>query len=295
MFLPKKILEEKLLAFLKEDLGLGDVTTNAMVPPSVEVEATVVAKEDGVAAGIEETLILLESLDLKAKAKVLDGEAFRKGSVLLEIAGDARTLLSVERVLLNLLSRMSGIATQTRKFVKKLRDANFRTLIASTRKTAPGLAYFDKKAVKIGGGDTHRLHLDSMVLIKDNHIAVMGSIGEAVKKARETVSFSQKIEVEVSSVEEAVEAAEAGADIIMLDNFSPAQAKKAVRTLEKKKLRKKVLVEASGGINENTILKYASAGVDIISVGTLTHSSRSIDISLEIKDAAKIFSAQKRI
>jgi len=294
MFLPKKILEEKLLAFLKEDLGLGDVTTNTIVAPGVKVEAAVVAKEAGVAAGIEEALILLESLNLKAKAKVSDGEEFRRGSVLLEIAGDARTILSTERVLLNVLSRMSGIATQTRKLVEKLRDANFRTVVASTRKTAPGLAYFDKKAVKIGGGDTHRLHLDSMVLIKDNHIAVVGSVAEAVKKARETVSFSQKIEVEVSSVEEAVEAAEAGADIIMLDNFSPAQAKKAIKALKKRKLRERVLVEASGGINEDNILKYASAGVDIVSVGALTHSSRSLDMSLEVTDAAKIFSAHKR-
>jgi nicotinate-nucleotide pyrophosphorylase (carboxylating) len=154
--------------------------------------------------------------------------------------------------------------------------------VTSTRKTAPGLAYFDKKAVETGGGDTHRLHLDDMILIKDNHITIIGNIAKAVKKTRKTVSFSKKIEVEVSTVKEAVEAAKAGADIVMLDNFSPEQAKKAVKTLEKEGLREKVLIEASGGITENNIIKYASTGVDIISLGELTHSPKSLDISLQI-------------
>ena len=282
MFLPRKILEEKLLAFLKEDVGLGDITTHTVIPLRTTAKAEVLAKQEGIIAGIEETLILLETLGLKAEAKVSDGTQIRKNTVLLRISGNARTLLTAERTILNILSRMSGIATKTRNLVKKLEKAGFRTIVASTRKTAPGLAYFDKKAVQIGGGDTHRLNLADMILIKDNHITITGSIAEAVKKARGTVSFSKKIEVEVSNVGEAVEAAEAGADIIMLDNFSLKQTKEAIEAIEKKGLRSKILIEASGGINERNILKYASTGVDIISLGELTHSPKSLDISLEI-------------
>jgi len=282
MFLPRKILEARLLAFLKEDTGLGDITTHAVVPPQKTVRAKVIAKQEGVVAGMEEALILLEALGLNAEPKVQDGARIRKNTILMEIRGNAQTLLTVERTMLNVISRMSGIATKTRKLVEKLRKAGFRTTVASTRKTAPGLAYFDKKAVQIGGGDTHRLNLADMILIKDNHIAIAGSITKAVKRAREIASFSKKIEVEVSSHDEAIEAAKAGADIIMLDNFSPKQTEKAVKALERKGLRTKVLIEASGGISEKNILEYASAGVDIVSLGVLTHSPKSLDVSLEI-------------
>jgi nicotinate-nucleotide pyrophosphorylase (carboxylating) len=287
MFLPKKIIGEKIISFLKEDAGLGDLTTALLIPPDVIVEAKVVAKESGVIAGMEEALILLEILGLEAKAMVSDGEEIRKDEVLLKIRGNAQTLLTAERTMLNLLSRMSGIATATKRLVNKLEKAGFRTKVASTRKTAPGLAYFDKKAVKAGGGDTHRLHLDDMILVKDNHIAITGSISKAVKEARGKVSFSKKIEVEVSNVKEAVEAAKAGADIIMLDNFLPEQAKKAIKALEEEGLRAKILIEASGGITEKNILKYASIGVDIVSLGELTHSIKSLDMNLEIIKKAK--------
>ncbi len=282
MFLPQKVLEEKMLAFLKEDVGLGDITTSILISPHETVKAKVVARENGVVAGIREASTLLKALGLKVKARVSDGEEVHKATVLLEIRGNAQTLLTAERTLLNILSRMSGIATKTKRLVEKLKKAGFTTKVTSTRKTAPGLAYFDKKAVETGGGDTHRLHLDDMILIKDNHITIIGNITKAVKKTRKTVSFSKKIEVEVSTVKEAVEAAKAGADIVMLDNFSPEQAKKAVKTLEKEGLREKVLIEASGGITENNIIKYASTGVDIISLGELTHSPKSLDISLQI-------------
>jgi nicotinate-nucleotide pyrophosphorylase (carboxylating) len=166
--------------------------------------------------------------------------------------------------------------------VEKIKKAGLKTKVACTRKTAPGLLYFDKKAVLVGGGDTHRLHLDDMVLIKDNHIAIIGSVEKAVKKAKEGCSFSKKIEVEVTSMEDALAAAKAGADIIMLDNFSPDQIKEAVKQLKKAGFLGKILLEASGGITTENILEYASTGVDIVSLGEITDSAKTLDISLEI-------------
>jgi nicotinate-nucleotide pyrophosphorylase (carboxylating) len=282
MIVPRKILEEKLKQLLAEDVGQGDVTSAAVVPTGLAVEATVVAKEAGIAAGIEETVILAESLGLSVKAEVADGEKIRNGQIFMKISGDAQTILSAERTMLNLLSRMSGIATATRRLAEKLRKANVTAKIAATRKTAPGLAYFDKKAVFIGGGDPHRLRLDDMILVKDNHIAIAGSVENAVKKAKQAVSFSKKIEAEVTSTTDALKAAEAGADIIMFDNFSPKQIKKAVETLKKAGFFGKVLLEVSGGITEQNLLEYASTQVNIISMGALTHSVKALDISLEI-------------
>ena len=282
MFLPRKIIEKKLYEFLKEDLGQGDVTTSILIPDGTRVEAEIIAKESGVIAGIEEAKILLEGLGVKVEAEVKDGQKISSGKTIMKLEGDAKTILAAERTVLNLISRMSGIATQTNKIIRKVRAAGYRTIIACTRKTAPGLEYFDKKAVWLGGGDTHRLHLDDMILIKDNHIVIIGDIKEAIKIARRKASFSKKIEVEVSSDNEAVEAAKAGADIVMLDNFTPKDIKKTIEKLQKKKLRKRVLIEASGKINEENILEFASSGVDIISLGSLTHSVKALDISLEI-------------
>ena len=287
MFLPSRIIEEKLRSFLKEDLGQGDVTTHLLIPEKVMVQAEIIAKETGVAAGIEEALILLESLGIKAKPLVKDGQKIAKGKVLIKIEGNAKNVLALERTVLNLLARMSGIATFTNRIVRKIRKAGYKTVIACTRKTAPGLEYFDKKAVLLGGGDTHRLHLDDMILIKDNHIAIVGNVKEAVKLAKKQASFSKKIEVEVSDVNEAIQAAKAGADIIMLDNFTPEKVKDAINRLKKENLRDKVLIEASGGINEKNIVNFAAAGVDIISLGALTHSAKALDISLEIRKVAK--------
>jgi nicotinate-nucleotide pyrophosphorylase (carboxylating) len=176
---------------------------------------------------------------------------------------------------------MSGIATKTRMLTEKLEKANVKTKIAATRKSAPGLLYFDKKAVVIGNGDPHRLHLDDMVLIKDNHLAIVGSVEEAVNKAKAHVSFAKKIEVEVTSVEDALKAAKVGADIIMLDNFSPKQAKEAGKTLREAGFGN-VLLEVSGNINSENLLEYAAARVDLISLGELTHSVKALDMSLEI-------------
>jgi nicotinate-nucleotide pyrophosphorylase (carboxylating) len=282
MFIPRKILEEKLRQILAEDIGQGDVTAQAIIPPNLTVQAIVIAKEDGIAAGIEETTVLAEYLGLKVKAKVADGEKIKNKQVLMEISGDAQTILSAERTMLNLLSRMSGIATKTRMLTDKLKKANMKTKIAATRKTAPGLLYFDKKAVTIGNGDSHRLHLDDMVLIKDNHLAIVGSPEEAVKKAKENVSFSKKIEVEVTKASDALKVAQAGADVIMLDNFSIEGVKDAVGLLEKAGFLGKVILEVSGGITAENIMDYATAKIDVISMGELTHSVKALDISLEI-------------
>jgi nicotinate-nucleotide pyrophosphorylase (carboxylating) len=282
MFLPHKILEKKLLYILAEDAGQGDITTGLTIPAESTSEAQITAKEAGVVAGIEEAKVLLESLGLKVETLASDGETIRPKQALLKIHGNTRTMLSAERTTLNILCRMSGIATATRKLADKLQKAKLKTRIACTRKTAPGLLYLDKKAVLVGGGDTHRLHLDDMVLIKDNHIAVAGSIEVAVKRAKEMGSFTKKIEVEVSSTESVLVAAKAGADILMLDNFSPKQVEKAVNQLKRAGFLGKILIEASGGITTENILEFASKQVDIVSLGELTHSAKTLDLSLEI-------------
>lgn len=282
MFVLEKTLEERIRRFLEEDVGQGDITTLLTIPRGIIVEAEVVAKEKGVAAGVEEVSAFLEELGFETNALVSDGSEIEKGTTIMRISGDARTLLSTERTILNLLSRMSGIATKTRNIIEKVRDTSYETRIACTRKVAPGLLYFDKKAVMLGGGDTHRLHLDDLVLVKDNHLAIIGEVGEAVKRARNTVSFSKKIEVEVSSEKDASEAVEAGADIVMLDNFSPQKIKEAISLLAKKGLRDRVLIEASGGINEENVIEYAATGADILSLGEITDSVKALDMSLDV-------------
>jgi nicotinate-nucleotide pyrophosphorylase (carboxylating) len=281
MFIPRRIVEEKLKQILADDIGHGDVTAAAVIPVNSTVKAEVIAKEEGVVAGIEEATFLMEYLGLTVEAKVVDGSKIKNKQVLMQLSGDAQTILSGERTMLNLLSRMSGIATKTRMLIEKLEKANVKTKIAATRKSAPGLLYFDKKAVIIGGGDPHRLHLDDMILIKDNHIAIVGSIEEALKKTKDNASFTKKIEIEVTNVQDALKAATLGADIIMLDNFSPKQAKETSEALKKAGFNK-VLLEVSGGITGENILEFASAQVDIMSVGELTHSVKALDISLEI-------------
>jgi nicotinate-nucleotide pyrophosphorylase (carboxylating) len=287
MFIPRKVLEEKLTQLLADDIGQGDVTTAALVPANLTVEAEVVAKEAGTAAGVEEAAILAESLGLNVKGLVEDGKQVKKEQVILKISGDARTILSCERTMLNLLSRMSGIATTTRRLTEKLKKAHSKTRITATRKTALGLSYFDKKAVVTGGGDPHRLHLDDMVLIKDNHLVVAGSVEAAVKTAKQNVSFSKKIEVEVTRTADALKAAKAGADVVMLDNFSPKQIRDTLEALRKAGFLGKVLLEASGRITEEKLLEYAATQVDIISLGALTHSVKALDISLEIRRVEK--------
>jgi nicotinate-nucleotide pyrophosphorylase (carboxylating) len=287
MFLPREILEKKLQAMLAEDLGQGDITTALIIPAASISEAEVRAKDAGVVAGIEEATILLESLGLKVEKPVIDGDKIKLKQTLMKVSGDTRTMLSAERATLNIISRMSGIAATTRNLVEKLQKAKLKTKVACTRKTAPGLLYFDKKAVFIGGGDAHRLHLDDMILIKDNHLAVAGNIEKTIRRVKAGVSFSKKIEIEVSNVEDALAAAEAGVDIIMFDNFSPKQIEKAVKLMKKAGLFGKVLLEASGGITEENILAFARTGVDIVSLGEITHSAKALNVSLEITRVRK--------
>jgi nicotinate-nucleotide pyrophosphorylase (carboxylating) len=282
MFVPRKIIESKLLQLLSDDIGRGDVTTATVIPQGAVAEALVIAKETGVAAGLEEITILSESLGLKSEGAVSDGAEIKKGQIAVKISGDAQTILSAERTMLNLLSRMSGIATATKRLVEKLHKVGLATTIAATRKSAPGLSYFDKKAVLLGGGDPHRLHLDDMILIKDNHIAIVGSVEAAIEKAKLKSSFSKKIEVEVTKASDALRAAKTGADIVMLDNFSPKQVRQAVESFKKEGFFGKVLLEASGGITDGNLLEYALTGVDVLSLGALTHSVRALDVSLEI-------------
>jgi nicotinate-nucleotide pyrophosphorylase (carboxylating) len=281
MGLPRKILEDKLRSFLEEDVGLGDLTTLTTIPVDVTVKARIIAKEPGVIAGVEEVKVLLESLGLKVKQLVTDGSHVEAYTQIVEIEGDARAILTAERTALNILMRMSGIATETRKLVNLLRAAGYKTTVACTRKVAPGLLYFDKKAVTYGGGDTHRLHLDDLILIKDNHKILAGGISEAVSKARKA-SFTKKIEVEVTTLNEAVEAAKAGADIIMFDNMKASEIREAIEIIRGMDVGKRIITEASGKINEENILEYARTGVDIVTPGVITHSAKALDLSLEV-------------
>ena len=276
--------EERIREFLREDLGFGDITSESLIDSELEGVALIICREDAVIAGLEETSILFSLLGCRAKQLVHDGEVVKKDKVLLEIRGHVRSILLGERTALNLLMRMSGIATATKTAVEKAESTNTRIRVAATRKTVPGLRLFDKKAVALGGGDTHRLRLDDCVLVKNNHVSIIGSVSEAVNRAREKASFSKKVEVEVDSMKQAIDAAEAGADIIMLDNFSPDRILKIIERLEEMGLRRNLLIESSGGITLENIKEYAATGVDIISLGSLTHSVRAINMNLRIKE-----------
>jgi len=282
------IVENALRSFLAEDVGYGDITADALVDSKLRAEGRIVCKESALIAGVEEALLLLKLVGCEGTAEVHDGDRVKEGATVLYGQGPARSLLYVERTMLNLLSHMSGIATATAglvSIVKKERAAKVR--IACTRKTLPGLRYFEKKAVILGGGDTHRLRLDDAVLIKDNHLALTGSIRECVRQAKDRVSFTKKIEVEATTPDQAVEAAEAGADIVLLDNMTPREVQRSLSLLEAKGLRERIIVEASGGITRENIASYAKTGVDVVSVGAITQSARAIDMSMEVHASKK--------
>lgn len=268
--------------FFEEDYGRGDATAEALVPADVTAEGVIVAKEDGVLAGLEEVLAFMQHEGLKVEQKVKDGQRVSYGIVVAKVHGNARKMFALERVCLNLLSHLSGVATITARSAAIAEKAKKGVKIAATRKTTPGLRILEKKAVELGGGDPHRLDLQDMVLIKNNHIALVGSVKKAVSLAKKGVSFSKKIEIEVSRIEDAVEAAKAGADVIMLDNMRPAEIRNAVSQLKMKGLRERVLIEASGGVNLENLAEYAKAGADVISMGMLTHSAKGIDFSMRI-------------
>jgi len=280
--MPKVVLQEKLMEFLREDVGFGDITTDAVVPAETKIRAQIIVKEPAVVAGISEIRSMFKMLDIKFAAAVEDGEEVSSGTVIGEVEGSGGTVLMAERTVLNILMRMSGIATATRRLLKKIQRERFAVRIAATRKTAPGLRYFDKRAVLIGGGDPHRFRLDDAFLVKDNHIKIAGGIEESVKRIRSVASFSKKIEVEAKTTSQAVEAAKLGVDIIMLDNMTLEEAEKTIKALNDLGLRDNVLIEISGGVTEENLLDYAKLKPDIISLGSLTHSVKAIDISLEV-------------
>jgi len=267
---------EQIDRWLREDIGHHDVTND--VPG--ETTGRLVAKQAGVAAGIGAAAAVFEHLGVSVTASVDDGTAVSAGDVVLETDGPARETLQAERVAVNLAGHASGVATKTRRAVDRARTVDPDVRIAGTRKTTPGLRGIEKRAVVAGGGDSHRLDLSHMVMIKDNHIVEMG-LETAVETFHERVSFATKIEVEAESVDQARRAIEAGADIVLLDNFPPDELKNAVERLTDARTQasKDVLFEASGGITVETVDEYAATGVDIISMGSLTHSADSLDYS----------------
>jgi len=265
--------------FLQEDIGAGDITSNNIIPQELAANAEIICKSSSaVVSGLEEAAMLFDICGCTSKALAKDGSIVKKGRVVMKVSGSARAILKAERVALNMIMRMSGIATETRRMA----DLAGNVRILATRKTAPGLRYFDKKAVVVGGGRAHRMRLDDMVLIKDNHLALAGSAEECVRLAKKSVGSAIKVECEAKNMKETLAAIAAGADVVMLDNFTPKQSADAIRQITKKGMRKKVKIEISGGVNEKNIRQYARAKPDFISLGYITHSPKAIDFSLEI-------------
>ena len=276
-------MRQDLAKMVYDDIGFEDITTCALIPPGLMVNGQIMAKEGGVIAGVELAVVIFKEFGVETDVMVVDGEKIKNGQIIMEISGDPRSILSVERTVLNLLMRMSGIATLTRNIIEMVRSVNPNVLVAGTRKTTPGLQFFEKSAIRVGGGDTHRYRLDDSVLIKDNHLALVGGVDEAISRARKYVSFTKKIEIEVESLEEALHAVRVGADIVMLDNMDPDEVKDVIVALKKENLRDNALIEVSGGINSDNIIQYANTGVDVISTGYITHSARSLDLSLDLE------------
>jgi len=270
---PKK----ELLRFLSEDIRRGDITSALLTKK--KIPAKIISRQHGVIAGIKFAKNLFQLKGCNVKAFVKDGAKVKPNQKILQVSGNAQSVLSCERTALNLLSRMSGIATQTSFLVSKIRKVSKKINLYSTRKTAPGLRIFDKEAVKIGGGHKHRMALDEMIMIKDNHLVLCNSMVDIIKQAQKK---RKCVEVEVENQKDALLAAKMGVSIIMLDNFTPTEIKRTITALRKKKLRNKVKLEASGGISSKNIIAYARTGVDMISVGSITNSVTGLDLSLEV-------------
>ncbi len=277
MLLNMMLVDDIIERALKEDIGTGDITTLSTIPAEAVTKGFLYAKEDGVVAGlpVARRVFYLLNKEIEFTAHKKDGEKVAKGDVLATVSGPARPILTGERVALNFLRHMSGIATRTAVVADMLTYYN--TVVVDTRKTTPGLRILEKYAVKTGGGKNHRFGLYDGVLIKDNHIKVAGGIKKAVAMARANASHTMKIEVEVEDLAGVREALEARADIIMLDNMDPATVKEAVKIIDGQ-----AQIEVSGGIDETSALDYAKAGVDFISIGALTHSVRALDISMDV-------------
>ena len=270
-------LDKQIQNWLAEDIGSGDITTLALVPAAAKTNAIIHAKDSGILAGIDVARRVFELLDkdIQFDAKLADGAALTNGSIIAEIKGNAQAILTGERLALNLLQHLSGVATSTHKLAAIA--APFGAKLVDTRKTTPGMRLLDKYAVKAGGGANHRLGLYDAMLIKDNHIQVAGGITEALNRAHDYASHMTKIEIEVESLAGVKEALAGKADVIMLDNMSIADMTEAVKIINKQ-----AVVEASGGISEATLADVAKTGVDVISVGALTHSVKALDISMDI-------------
>jgi nicotinate-nucleotide pyrophosphorylase (carboxylating) len=276
-----KRIEELVDRTLAEDLGWGDVTTEAIIPAELTGKASMVAKARGMLAGIEVARLVFCRVDPAVQFDIIipEGSGIQPGDLIAKLEGKVASILKGERTALNFLQRLSGIATETSRYVEAIKGLDSR--IVDTRKTTPGMRVLEKYAVRVGGGHNHRLHLGDGVLIKDNHLAALRSQGLAMKdiisRARERAPFNLKVEVEVRTAQEAVEAVEAGADIVMLDNMGLEEMRQAVQLV-----KGRALLEASGGITLDNVRRVAETGVDLISIGALTHSTRSLDISLEM-------------
>ena len=287
-FVRKKIRE-----MLAEDIGSGDITSKALLSPKAKAKAKIIAKQHGVLAGVSEAMVAFDEVGVQAKALKSDGQQIKAGDVILRLKGPARGILAAERVALNLLMRMSGIATATRGLIDRARNKNPNVVIAATRKTAPLLTYFDKRAVQVAGGEPHRYKLSDHILIKDNHLRLVGSVSKAVLQAR-GVSRVKKVEVEVSKPDDAYEAARAGADVVMLDNMKPTDIIRAIKALERGGLRDKVILEASGGIDPSNVESYVATGVDVISSSYITMRAPALDMGLKLKSKSFEPAAGKR-
>ncbi len=274
--------DNRIIENIFDDIGFEDITTNSLVPENKWAQAEILCKEEGILAGMDVAHYIIDEFDLNISSTFFDGDQIHKGDVILEFEGKARDILMVERTILNYLMHLSGIATIVRNTVDKVQEVNPNVRVACTRKTIPGLQKLEKKAVEIGGGDTHRFKLDDCVLIKDNHIQVVGGVIEAIELAKENVSFTKKIEIEVENEDDAVRASMFGADIVMLDNMSPEEISSVLTTLQERRLREEVIIEVSGGITPDNILDYAKLNVDVISSGFITNSVKTIDLSLNI-------------
>jgi nicotinate-nucleotide pyrophosphorylase (carboxylating) len=282
------MLTSELERFVVEDLGEWDESSSLV--PEIDVQAVIIAKEDCIISGLAEAQEIFAYFGLLATPLYDDGEYVPAAGQVISVSGSARAILQSERLVLNFMARMSGISTLTRECVLA---AGGRVRIAATRKTTPGFRVFEKKAVFLGGGDTHRFNLSDAVLIKDNHIKILG-LEECLRRAKQRASFTKKIEVEVESQGDMIKAAKGGADIIMFDNMVPEEIARGVELLMEKGLRGHMLLEASGGITLDNIQEYAASGVDVISLGALTRNARWIDLSLEIDSEIEQNSNQER-
>ncbi|MEX2683449.1 MAG: carboxylating nicotinate-nucleotide diphosphorylase [Candidatus Sigynarchaeota archaeon] len=277
------VIEPKLKEFLLEDVHFEDIST-ALIPENEKGKAAFIANENGILCGLIEAEAAYNLVGCKVNALKKEGATIAKGDVLATVSGPVRAILLAERTVLNLLMHLSGVATATNQFQAIVEQArtNPHCRIAATRKTMPGLRAMEKRAVMVGGGDAHRWNLDDMVLLKDNHIAFFGDIETMVARYKKTTSFTKKIEIEVTSASDAVKAARAGADIVMLDNMPFDEMKRAIAALEKEKLRDKVVVESSGNVDISTVAQHAKTGVDLISTSAITLRAKPLDISLEL-------------